>query len=68
MKRGLRVITLQGAMEKKRNFNDWMAPLLLYRILVVAIMISPTVKATAIVWIYKVMSRTRTTSVHFYTA
>ena len=46
MLRGLRVITLQGAIEKKtRNIgkiNDWMTPKL-FRILVVAIIFSPTV-------------------------
>ena len=39
MKRGLRVITLQGAREK---VNDWMASKS-FRILMVAIIYSPTV-------------------------
>ena len=49
MQRGLRVMTLQGAIEKSPmllsqywKMNDWMTPLLI-RILVVAIIFSPTV-------------------------
>ena len=49
MQRGLRVITLQGTIEKSPillsqycKMNDWMAPYL-FRILVVAIIFSPTV-------------------------
>ena len=36
------MITLQGAIEKSPKMNDWMAALL-FRILVVAIIFSPTV-------------------------
>ena len=48
MQRGSRVITLQGAIEKnKRKIKDWMAPKL-FRILVVAIIFSPTVNKSAL--------------------
>ena len=42
MQKGLGVITLQGAIEKKEKMIDLMATLL-FRILVVAIIFSPTV-------------------------
>ena len=47
MLRGLRVITLQGAIEK-RKMNDWMTPYL-FRILVVAKIFSPTVHINCVI-------------------
>jgi hypothetical protein len=59
MQKGLRVITLQGAIEKSpicyrhrniENLNDWMVPKL-FRILVVAMIFSPTVGLRENCWL-----------------